>query len=71
MSVVSCCALYRGAAMSDLPRPEQIATLNIPTTILAWAEDPSHPLATAEALVELLRLMHRSVSSNDGSDSRS
>lgn len=47
-------SIYRGAAMSDLPTREQIATLDIPTTILAWAEDPSHPLATAEALVELL-----------------
>lgn len=47
-------SIYRGAAMSDLPTREQIATLDIPTTILAWAEDPSHPLATAEALVALL-----------------
>ncbi|WP_277245274.1 alpha/beta fold hydrolase [Micrococcus terreus] len=47
-------SIYRGAAMSDLPTPEQIASLDIPTTILAWVDDPSHPLSTAQALVELL-----------------
>lgn len=47
-------SIYRGAAMSDLPTPEQIASLDIPTTILAWVDDPAHPLSTAQALVEML-----------------
>ncbi|MFC7400759.1 alpha/beta fold hydrolase [Citricoccus sp. GCM10030269] len=47
-------AIYRGAALSDLPDPEQIAGIEVPTTVLAWVDDPAHPLSTAEALVDLL-----------------
>ncbi|WP_010524106.1 alpha/beta fold hydrolase [Nesterenkonia sp. F] len=46
--------VLRGAADSDLPAPERIATLQIPTLILAWTEDPAHPVATAERLHELI-----------------
>ena len=48
------CKLYRstvrGAALSDLPDREVIGRLDIPTLILAWRGDPSHPLTTARAL---------------------
>ncbi|WP_019925813.1 alpha/beta fold hydrolase [Nocardia sp. BMG111209] len=47
-------ALFRGAAMSDLPDPEAIATIDVPTTILAWIDDPAHPVSTAETLLGLL-----------------
>ncbi|WP_347756615.1 alpha/beta hydrolase [Agrococcus sp. ProA11] len=47
-------SVLRGAAQSDLPAPELLATLGMPTTILAWIGDPSHPLSTAERLVGLL-----------------
>lgn len=47
-------SVYRGAAVSDLPAPAQIARLTIPTTILAWVEDPAHPVSTAVSLAELL-----------------
>lgn len=47
-------ALFRGAAESDLPPADAIAGIIAPTTILAWIDDPAHPLSTAEALVELL-----------------
>jgi pimeloyl-ACP methyl ester carboxylesterase len=47
-------SVYRGAAMSELPTREQIAGIAVPTTVLAWVDDPSHPLSTAEALVELM-----------------
>ncbi|MCL3819590.1 alpha/beta fold hydrolase [Aeromicrobium wangtongii] len=47
-------ALLRGAADSDLPPAEEIARIGTPTTILAWTDDPAHPLSTAEALVGLL-----------------
>jgi 3-oxoadipate enol-lactonase len=47
-------SVYRGAAMSDLPTREQIAGIAVPTTVLAWVDDPSHPLSTAETLVELM-----------------
>lgn len=47
-------AVYRGAALSDLPTPEQIARLTQPTTVLAWIDDPGHPISTAKALVSLM-----------------
>ncbi|RNE48501.1 alpha/beta fold hydrolase [Corynebacterium alimapuense] len=45
---------FRGAALSDLPAPELLRKLDIPTTILAWIDDPAHPISTAQALVEYL-----------------
>lgn len=47
-------SIFRGAALSDLPTPAQIASITVPTTVLAWVGDPAHPLSTAEALVELM-----------------
>ncbi|MFF0817462.1 alpha/beta fold hydrolase [Rhodococcus sp. NPDC003318] len=47
-------SLFRGAALSDLPAPAEIAGIDVPTTVLAWIDDPAHPVSTAEALVELL-----------------
>lgn len=47
-------SVYRGAALSDLPDPEQLAALDQPTTVLAWIGDPGHPVSTAEALVSLM-----------------
>jgi pimeloyl-ACP methyl ester carboxylesterase len=42
----------RGAALSDLPELDRIAELQAPTLILAWKQDPSHPLSTSRDLVE-------------------
>lgn len=47
-------SIYRGAGLSDLPAPEKITEVTAPTTVLAWIDDPAHPLSTAEALVELM-----------------
>lgn len=47
-------ALFRGAASSDLPSADDISRINVPTTILAWIDDPAHPLSTAETLLKLL-----------------
>jgi 3-oxoadipate enol-lactonase len=47
-------SIYRGAAMSDLPTREQMAGIMVPTTLLAWVDDPAHPLSTAMALEELM-----------------
>jgi pimeloyl-ACP methyl ester carboxylesterase len=47
-------SLFRGAALSDLPAREAVARIDVPTTILAWIDDPSHPLSTAESLAALL-----------------
>ena len=44
----------RGAAASDLPDPRALRRLQVPTLVLAWRGDPTHPLSTAKRLVELL-----------------
>lgn len=46
--------VLREAAASDLPDPEGIRGLPIPTLILSWADDPSHPVSTGERLHELI-----------------
>lgn len=46
--------LFRGAALTDLPAESALATLKVPTLILAWSDDPTHPLSTAETLAQLL-----------------
>ena len=47
-------SVFRGAALSDLPTPEELARIDVPTTILAWVGDLAHPLSTAEALEQIL-----------------
>ncbi len=44
----------RGAALSDLPALELLEKLTMPTLILAWPDDATHPLAVAEQLHETL-----------------
>ncbi|MEY2477501.1 MAG: 3-oxoadipate enol-lactonase, partial [Actinomycetota bacterium] len=46
--------IFEGAIASDLPPREVIARLQQPTLILAWTDDPGHPVSTAEALHDLL-----------------
>ena len=46
--------ILRGIGESDLPAPEDIATLAHPTLILTWDTDPLHPVSTAEQLHALL-----------------
>jgi 3-oxoadipate enol-lactonase len=46
--------VLRGAAASDLPAPDDIATIGQPTLVLAWAGDPGHPESTAARLAELI-----------------
>jgi 3-oxoadipate enol-lactonase len=40
----------RGASLSDLPSREELAKLDMPTLILAWPDDVTHPLEVAEVL---------------------
>ncbi|MBW2272244.1 MAG: alpha/beta hydrolase [Deltaproteobacteria bacterium] len=47
-------AIMGGAAISDLPLPEKLRTLDVPTLILAWENDFAHPVESAEKLAELL-----------------
>jgi pimeloyl-ACP methyl ester carboxylesterase len=44
----------RGAAASNLPPRDEVATITAPAIILAWDEDPGHPVSTAESLHDLL-----------------
>jgi pimeloyl-ACP methyl ester carboxylesterase len=46
--------LFLGASQTDLPELAKLTSLAMPTLILAWADDPSHPLATAQVLHEQL-----------------
>ena len=46
--------LFRGAALTDLPAESALASLQMPTLILAWSDDPTHPLQTAETLSKIL-----------------
>lgn len=46
--------VFRGAALADLPSAAELATIDIPTLILAWVDDPAHPLSTAYWLHEVL-----------------
>ena len=57
-------AILRAMALSDLPSREEIASLVLPVLILAWDGDPCHPVATAEALSDLLILSELHVASD-------
>lgn len=46
--------VLRGAATADLPPVDSFATIDVPTTILAWSGDPGHPVSSAERLAELI-----------------
>ena len=46
--------LFRGAAQTDLPEHNSVASLTMPILILAWSDDPAHPLSTARTLHDLL-----------------
>lgn len=48
-------AVYLGAARSDLPDAASLRRLQLPVQVLARADDPAHPVSTAEQLQELLR----------------
>ena len=46
--------VLRGAAQTNLPPREELRGLAMPTLILAWTDDPGHPISTAESVAELL-----------------
>ena len=46
--------VLRGAASSDLPTGDVLASFAQPALILAWDTDPAHPVSTANALHEAL-----------------
>lgn len=47
--------VLRGAAVSDLPSREELAAaIRCPALILAWEDDPGHPLSTAADLLAII-----------------
>lgn len=54
-------SVMRGAATSNLPPLQEVAELKVPTLILGWADDPSHPVRTAELLHASIRNSRRVV----------
>ncbi|MGW7458428.1 alpha/beta fold hydrolase [Streptomyces sp. NPDC054797] len=47
-------SVLRGLALADLPPPAAITALRQPALVLAWADDPGHPLSTAVTLADRL-----------------
>ena len=46
--------VLRGATRCNLPPREDLRRLTMPALILAWTDDPGHPMETADALAGLL-----------------
>ncbi len=42
--------VLRGARICDLPPREELSKITMPALILAWVDDKTHPMATAEEL---------------------
>ncbi len=45
---------FRTAARANLPPVDVLATVSVPTLILAWTGDPVHPVDTVSTLVEVM-----------------
>jgi len=46
--------VLRGAKLCNLPEREKLRALTMPALILAWVDDPGHPVSSAEELKRLL-----------------
>jgi pimeloyl-ACP methyl ester carboxylesterase len=46
--------VFRGAVTADLPSPDELRRIDVPTLVLAWTGDPGHPVQTAARLQELI-----------------
>ncbi|RIX28130.1 alpha/beta hydrolase [Amnibacterium setariae] len=46
--------VFRGAAATDFPAPEAVASIRQPVLLKPWVGDPGHPVSTSERLEELL-----------------
>ena len=53
-----------GAAASDLPTPDEVRHVIVPTLILAWEGDEGRPMSTAEALADLMVMSELHVARN-------
>lgn len=55
--------VFRGSTVADLPTRQAVASIEVPTLILAWTGDPAHPTTTAEELSGLISTSELSVAS--------
>lgn len=46
--------VFRGAAVTDFPAPDAVATIRQRVLLAPWVGDPGHPVPTSERLHELL-----------------
>ncbi len=46
--------VLRGAALTDLPPVAAVAQIDLPALVLAWVDDPTHPLTTAQTLADVM-----------------
>ncbi|HEY0248760.1 MAG TPA: alpha/beta fold hydrolase [Gryllotalpicola sp.] len=46
--------VLRGAAQTDLPPVDALASLRMPVLLLPWSDDPGHPVATSQILLDTL-----------------
>jgi len=53
--------VLRGAATTDFPSHANVSGITVPTLILAWTNDPGHPVRTANRLAELIEGSHLAV----------
>lgn len=44
----------RAAQSTDLPAPAELAAIRAPALILAWTDDPGHPVSSAEVVAQQL-----------------
>ena len=60
-------AAMRGASRSDLPPRRRLEELRSPALILAWNDDPSHPVSTAQRLADSLpaATLHEATTAED------
>jgi pimeloyl-ACP methyl ester carboxylesterase len=56
-------AVMRGAANSDFPATSLVASIKVPVLILAWADDPGHPISSAQKLNKLISGSEMSIAS--------
>jgi len=53
--------VLRGAKLCNLPDRTQLKAITMPTLILAWTDDPGHPVSSAEEIAGLLPNVQLSV----------
>ncbi len=57
-------AVLRGAQRSNWPSPVELEAIHTPALILAWTDDPSHPVAVAEEISRRLPNAHLRIAHN-------